>query len=251
MNQKLTVLVSLAVVVGMIVGFPAIGMAAAEEHEEETDEDEDVDLSPGQELSAVVNVQANEVEHAVEAHQFANQLENADSDEEKAEIVAEHVEETEMDVKDVEEKKEELKELREEGEISEAQYHIEMAEAVSESQGTEKMADHAATAAEGVDDEALEEVGVDEEQLNHLKENASDLSGEEVSEIAQELAGPPVDVPAPVETPGEGPPEDTPGNGADNADNPDETDESEEGDESEHNGADEEQAGADQPDNEE
>lgn len=168
----------------------------------------DSNLSAGQQLSAVVGVGQAEVEGEVEERSFALQLGNASNDSERAQVVGENARTLRQELSDVRERIDELRQAREDGNISEAEYRARVAPLAARAQGLERQVNATSNASEGIPADVLEANGVNTSALQELKNNAANLSGGEVSEIARSIGGP--NTGSPVRS---GPPEEVPGGG--------------------------------------
>lgn len=177
---------SLLVVAVLAVGLLAAGAAGAVAQEETTDED---DIAPGEQLSGVVGVQDAEFEGELNDNAFAIALDRADDDATRAAEIANRVNDTEARLAELEERRDRLNAQRESGEISEGEYRARTARLATESDNAQRQLNRSEEASAGIPQATLEENGVNVEAIRTLRQNASDLSGPEVSEIARSIAG--------------------------------------------------------------
>ncbi len=170
-----------AVVVAILLG--AAGVVAAQEPDGDVTAEEgeaEVELSFGEEISIAVAAQQNEVRNTVENEAFGIAFDR--NPEEAVERRSEALRER---LNRAEERRAELDERRERDEISERRYNANMAKLSVEGESVNRSADHVLRRAE--------ERGVNVENITQLKENARDLTGPEVAEVARGIAGPPED----------------------------------------------------------
>ncbi|WP_430503568.1 DUF7096 domain-containing protein [Haloparvum sp. PAK95] len=193
--MKRTVAITLALVtliaaVGVgpaaALGAGDVGTTNAVDAQNETNES---DVAPGTQLSAVVGVQESEIEGSIESRAFGHAVANATTNESKAEVVAKQLERNRERLAELQERKQELKEERAAGNISEGQYKAKMAKIAAETASIKQTTNQSANATEGIPTSVLEEQGINASAIQQLQENASELSGGEVAEIAKSIAG--------------------------------------------------------------
>lgn len=216
-----TALVAFAVVLAAVVAAPAAAFAVggqdgpsttapaapadAADAAPATNNDSE-NLSAGQQLSAVVGVGEAEVESEVEERSFGLQLRNASTDGERAAVLGNKSADLRAELTEVREEMDELRQARENGTISEAEYRAEVAPLATRAASLERQVNATATASEGLPADLLEENGVNASAIAELRQNARNLSGGEVAEIARTIGGP--DTGTPVRG---GPPPGVPG----------------------------------------
>jgi len=167
--------------------------------------------APGERFSGAVSAGEAEVEGDVAAREFGVRVANADSDEERAAIVAERTDETEARLAELRERRERLRERREAGEISREEYRVRMTRLAAELGSVERAANQTAAVADDIPAETLERNGVNVSAIERLRQDASELGGGEVAGIARGIAGDGVGG-APGAPAGErGPPDNVPG----------------------------------------
>lgn len=184
MNRTLALLVALIVAVGM-VGM-AVPMAVADEADDANDAAE---VEPGEQLAGVLGVQDAELEGELDDRTFGIQVANAATEDEAADVVADRLDDVEADLEDLEDRHADLEDAREAGEISEGQYQAETAEIAAEKGNLERAANDSGAVAAELPEDVLAEHGIDVEAIETLQTEASELGGEQVSEIAQSIAG--------------------------------------------------------------
>ena len=181
--KRTSILVALMVVVGM-VAVPAVGAVAQQNSENDVDE-----TSPGERLSGVVGVQQAELDGEIERNAFTIALERADDNATKASHIAEKLNETEARLSELDERKAELDEQRANGDITEGQYRAQTAKMATEVETQKQQLNQSNATASELPAETLEENGVNVTAIGTLMDNANELSGDEVSEIARSIAG--------------------------------------------------------------
>lgn len=179
--KRTSILVAVMVIAGM-VAVPAVGAVTQDEQEEP-------DVAPGERLSGVVGVQQAELDGEVDRHAYRIALEKADDNATKAGLIAEKLNETEERLNELEERKATLDEQRESGEITEGQYRAQVAELATEVDNAEAQLNQSNETAAELPAETLEENGVNVSAIQTLQQQADELSGQEVAEIARSIAG--------------------------------------------------------------
>ncbi len=185
--KRTSILVALMVIVGM-VAIPAVGAVAQENSETEPENDVD-EMSPGERLSGVMGVQQAELDGEIERNAFTIALERADDNATKASHITEKLNETEARLTEFDERKAELDEQRANGDITEGQYRAQMAKMATEVETQKQQLNQSNATASELPEETLEENGVNVTAIGTLMNNANELSGGEVSEIARSIAG--------------------------------------------------------------
>lgn len=181
--RRTTLFVALAVVVGTLL-VPAAGVMAQENETEDSDE-----VAPGERLSGVVGVQAAEFDGEIERNAFRIGLERADDNASKARQIATKLNESEDRLTELEQRKAELQEQHESGNITEGQYRARMARLSTETDTVEQQLNQSNATAAELPEETLKQNGVNVTAIERLRTNASELSGQEVAEIARSIAG--------------------------------------------------------------
>lgn len=199
MRRLSVTFVAVLVLVGTVAAVPAAGLlandatgasaTAAQSANQSTATDANTSVAPGERLSGVVGVGKAELDGEVESRAFGLAVARADSDEARAALIAAKVNETHERVANLSERRAALRDARANGSISQGEYAARIAELAARSQNVERAANESAEAAEGLPDELLQSKGVNATEIEDLRENARELSGDEVSEIAREIAG--------------------------------------------------------------
>ncbi len=210
-----TLLTVAAVALFAIMALPAAGMAVADvdnettaenETDEEAVENETADnetedeMAPGQQLQAISGAQNAELANDISQRGFGLQIAAADSDEERAEILAERVNETEERLNEIRQQQDNLSERH----GMTGLYQAQATGLGVQGHGVSAMANQSAAVADNISEDVLEQHNLSVERIQELQVNASELTGSEVSQIArniagpglgQGMAGPPADVP--------------------------------------------------------
>ncbi|WP_265110121.1 hypothetical protein [Halosolutus halophilus] len=185
-SRRAVALLVLATVVGLTIAPIGSGAVASAITEDESSDETETNTT----VSTFVQASTADAENSIEEGMVEARYETADN-ETKAEIVAERTDELEDSLEDLETEREALRDQRDE--MSHGQYQARLArltvEIIGLEQAIEKNGPRAA------------ETGVDEERLRTLKNNASELAGKEVAEMARGMVGP-------DRVPGQGPPDD-------------------------------------------
>lgn len=182
-NVATTVVVAVLVLAAMSV--PVIVLASSHD-------DGQPGVAPGERLMGSVGVQQAELSAEVEERAFGLHLTNVllDGDEAAtAALIAENVEEQSNRLAELEQRLATLEEQHEAGEVSTGQYRAEVAKLEVERHSIVRTLNASVDVADGLPVELLEEHGVNTAAILELQENASDLGGENVREIARSIAG--------------------------------------------------------------
>lgn len=186
---SVVLVVSAVAIAGPAAGADLVGLVgSAEDVEAESEE------SMGANVSAFMQASDADASHAVESGMFVAAYENGDNETrervvlERTGELAERVAELEAEYRRLQEESDEMNEVAYQARMTRIAVQLDaLYQAVNETEPRARQA------------------GVDTSQLNEIRESASNMTGEEIAEIASEMAG--------VEPP-RGPPEDVPGNGA-------------------------------------
>lgn len=211
---------TLALTVVLVASLAALPLAAAgvgsamhaqdDEHAEDADDQAaNESASPGEQLSGVVGVQASETDAEIADRTYGIKIANASTQEEAAEVVGDRLGDVDERLTALEDRASELEEKRNSSEITEGQYQAEMASIAAQTAAADRQAAQAAETAGNLDEDVLEEAGVNVTAIDELRDRANELSGPEVAAIAQSIAGDSVGM-AIVEDREVGPPADLP-----------------------------------------
>ncbi|ELY39650.1 hypothetical protein [Natronorubrum tibetense] len=207
MNRLPTIVLAIALVVAL-AAMPLGAAGALADGDEQTDETESV--APGEQLSGAVGVQEAEIQGELTERTYGIELANAQSDDERADVVEKQFADAEDRFAAHEQRLEELEDARDSGEITEGQYRAEVATIAAETATVERLAGDANATAGELNGSVLEDRGIDVSAIEELQNNAAELSGGDVAAIAQSIAGDSVGQ-SPVADREPGAPIDTPG----------------------------------------
>ncbi|MFB6254839.1 MAG: hypothetical protein ABEI06_09525 [Halobacteriaceae archaeon] len=191
----------------------------------------DANIQPGVKLAGVIAVQEAELDGELQRRTFLKKLAKANSNSTKAKVVAEMVEDLKKRLKQLKQRKQRLIQSKKNGSISVAKFRAEITELVARIANVRALANQSKQVAQRLPAELLRQKGINVSAIQQLAQHADELTGQQVSEIAQSIAGKnvgtsmaenkkPGDLPDVVnrtngsETPEKGPPE-TPQNGTD------------------------------------
>ena len=209
-----------ALVIAALLAAPVVGMTvagtsqAAQTDNETSGSNASDEVAPGERLSGVVGVQEAELEGEVDRRAFGIEVARTNTDEARADVVADRLDRIEQRLTEIRERKAELDEARENGSMSEGEYRARVSELAAQGQTTKDLLDASNRTAGELPAEVLEQRGIDASAIQTLKNSAAELTGPEVAEIARSIAGPNVGE-APADVPVT--PDETNRGGADNA----------------------------------
>jgi hypothetical protein len=146
-------------------------------------------LSPGERLSGVIGVQAAEIDGEVSSRSLEIRLAEAETDAERAAVIAAQLERNERRLAELRERQRELRERREAGDVSPGAYAARKAAIGTRAAVVNRTTNRSAAVATGLPAEALAERGVDAARIRTLRRSASELSGPETAAIAREIGG--------------------------------------------------------------
>jgi len=181
--KRIGTILIVAAVVATLLAIP-LGVSAATDNGDDSQQ-----ATPGEQLGGVVGVQAAAVDGELDDRTFGQQIANADSDEARADLIKERLNQTERRIADQQDSIDELQERREAGEISEGRYQAQLARLEAERANTERGIERANNTARGLPADVLAERGVTVDRINELRTNARQLGGPETGEAAREIAG--------------------------------------------------------------
>lgn len=200
-------LVVALLVVGAMIAVPAVSGTSAVDAQESPPTDGNVDgnesITPGERFSGVVSVQEAEIDGDIESRIFGIQVAKADSDNARAAVVAERHQHNEQRLAELDGRLSNLEQARDNGSMSYGEYAARSAVVHSELQNVERSANETAEVADGLPNDTLKANGVTPEAIDTLRNNASEMSGPEVADLARSIAGPNIDRALPERT---GPP---------------------------------------------
>lgn len=205
MTQRYAVLVVVCAVVGAAVGLPAV---AAQETATPTETNESDGDGLGTQLTAFTQSSSAAANDSVENGMWQAGFEQSNASE-RARLVTDRTGGLEARLERLQAENESIQQQYENGTLSEQAY-------VARQSRLDARIDALRTAVNDTD-EAAAEAGVDDSRLERLKQNASQLSGQEVAGVARGLAGGPTAMPSQAanQTDERGPPSNQTGDPAD------------------------------------
>lgn len=171
-------------------GSPGTADHAAQAEAETAAPNESVESdSPGAHFAGVIDVQEAEVESELEGRAFGIQVARANSNESKAAVVAEEVDELTRRMEALRDRKQSLSEARENGNISQARYRAEMAALAARSAAVERQLDRTEAASRGMPDHVLESNGVNRSEIETIRNESRSVAASDVPGAASDRAG--------------------------------------------------------------
>jgi len=167
--------------------------------------------APGAQLAGVVGVQQAEVDGDLDNRTFGLRVANADSDEERAAIIAERQNNTRARLASQTDRLAELREARANGTISNAEYRARVATVAAQAADTERDAAQLNRTARKLPDAVRERANINVAAIEQLRGDARTLGGPETAAIARSVGG--TTARNPMAGGARGPPMGTPGAG--------------------------------------
>jgi hypothetical protein len=181
-------MLAMMLVVSTLAAVPAATMA--QETETVTEQADENAMPPGAQLAGVVSVQEAELDGEVQSRTFGVRIAQANTDDAKAAVVADQLNDSEARLTALQQRKQALDEARENGSMSEGEYRAKAAQLHAETKNVQRLANETNETASQLPAEALEQKGINATAIQTLSQRASELSGPEVAAIAQGIAGP-------------------------------------------------------------
>ena len=207
MNQRTAPLAVLIITAVAVVAVPAAGVApgaiggqgvADDVTPEETsgtnavaaNESGNASVAPGARLTGIIGVQKAEIDGEVQSRSFEIALNRSDDNASKAATIAGQVTDLEDRLAALRENRSRLDQARENGTISEGEYRARIAEVGARIATMQRLANQTENATRTIPEETLRENGVNVSAIQRLRDDARNLSGQEVAAIARSIAGP-------------------------------------------------------------
>jgi len=188
MRRATPVLLATLLVVSTLAAVPAATMA--QETETVTEQADENATPPGAQLAGVVSVQEAELDGEVQSRTFGIRVAQANTDDAKAAVVADQLNDSEERLTELQQRKQALEQARQNGSMSEGEYRAKAAQLHAETKNVQRLANETNETASQLPAEALEKRGINAAAIQTLSQRASELSGPEVAAIAQGIAGP-------------------------------------------------------------
>lgn len=155
-----------------------------------TSEDDSGGIAPGEQLAGVFAVQQAEIDGELESRSFGKRVSEAASNDSKARVVADQLNESRERLEELRERRSELRAARESGNISRGHYHARAAQLTAEIRSLQRLLDRSSDVARKLPAETRRSNGIDSADVERLRTGARTLSDEEVSDVARRVAGP-------------------------------------------------------------
>lgn len=191
------IVVVLTVLAG--IALPAVGLEAAavdgsavwgQTETADGAENETAEAAPGTKLAGSVGVQGAELGGELESRSLAHRLNRSTSNDTKAAVIAQQVNQSRDRLAALEAERDRLKEARENGSITAQEYRVRAAQLSARAAALERVTNQTAESASELPNETLERNGVNVTAIRTLRTEASELTGPEVAAIARTIAGP-------------------------------------------------------------
>jgi hypothetical protein len=150
-------------------------------------------VAPGQQFAGVVGVQGAEVEGEVERRALNRRASQARTNETKAELVASELNRARERLTALHERQTDLREAQQAGEMSNGEFRARMAITSAEIRSVSARLDSSEQLSRDLPNRTLEANGVDRSEFDRLKDDADEMQGGEVAEIARRIGGGPPD----------------------------------------------------------
>jgi len=186
-------LASLVVLAALAGGVTAAVEPAATAPQVATDETTNTTTenatAPGAQLAGIIGVQQAEVTGDIDNRSFGVRIANADSDAERAAIIADRQAETSQQVATQAERLAELRAARDAGNLTQGEYRARVAIVASQATNAERTADQLNRTARDLPEAVRERNGINETAIDRLRTDARNLSGPETAAIARSIGG--------------------------------------------------------------
>lgn len=177
--------VALAAIAGGVTAAPGPGTVQQIDANDTTANE----TAPGARLAGVVGIQQAEVTGDLDNRTFGLRVANADSDEERAAIIAERQNETQAQVAEQADRLADLRDARANGNISDAEYRARVATVAAQAADAERDADQLNRTASDLPEAVRERNNINVSAIEQLRSEARDLGGPETAEIARSIGG--------------------------------------------------------------
>jgi len=167
--------------------------------------------APGAQLAGVIGVQQTEVAGEVDNRSFGLRVANADSDDERAAIIAARQAETRDQVATQAQQLADLRAARDAGNLTDSEYRARVAIVAAQAANTERAAGQLNRTASDLPEPVRERNGINVTAIDRLRTEARTLGGPETAEIARGIGG--TAARNPLSDSPRGPPAATPGAG--------------------------------------
>lgn len=184
MNRATALVLTVVLVVGSVSAVPMV--AAAQSGSSTATE---TAVTPGERLSGVVGVGQAELEGEMERRAYGIEFASAATADAKADVVADRLDRLQQRLEALEQEKRALEDARENDEISEGEYRSRMAELAARTETVKQLAVASEARANSLPEDVLADKDINRTAIQTLRQNAEELAGPEVAEIARSIAG--------------------------------------------------------------
>lgn len=194
MTETASVLTAL-VLVGLVGGAPMVAFAggATSGPVEGQVAANETEVAPGERLSGVVGIERASVKAEVASRRFGTRLSAADSNDSRAAVVGDEVENLETRLADLRAERAALEAAHENGSISQGEYRARTAGLHAEQRALRQRINETERVAAGMPAERLRAHGVNVSRLRTMRSAARNITGPEMAAMARTVAGPPTD----------------------------------------------------------
>ncbi|MFC6824800.1 hypothetical protein ACFQEV_07295 [Halopelagius fulvigenes] len=146
-------------------------------------------IAPGEQLAGILAVQRAEIDGELDSRSFDHRVASAASNDSKARVVADQLNESRERLETLRERRSELREAREAGNLSRGRYQAQAARLTAEIRSLQRLLNRSSDAAQELPADVKRANGIGSEEVERLRTEARNLSGDEVSDIAKRVAG--------------------------------------------------------------
>lgn len=164
-----------AIILAVVITVGMIGMGVVANPTDDDPAVSDEDLTPGHAVSSAVAAGEAELESEVEVRAFGHLLQEAETPEERADLIAERLSRDEETLAAIEERAKELEAELEAGNISHGQYIAELVKISASATTVQHTMNQSVAMSHGLGEE-LAERGVDPESLKDVRERAGEAT---------------------------------------------------------------------------
>jgi hypothetical protein len=188
MNRATALLLTVVLVVGSVSAVPMV--VAAQSGSSTAGQTASAPaVTPGERLSGVVGVGQAELEGEMERRAYGIEFASAATADAKADVVADRLDRLQQRLEALEQEKRALEDARENDEISDGEYRSRIAELAARTETVKQLADASEARANSLPEDVLADKDINRTAIQTLRQNAEELAGPEVAEIARLIAG--------------------------------------------------------------
>lgn len=176
--------------------------------EADSNETNETAAPPGARLAGAVGIHQAELEGEVQHRRLGHEIAGATSNGSKARVLGGETDRIRDRIHQLENRTEHLNESYENESMPDGAYHARLAKLSAEISTLERQLNTTETTARGLPAHVRQQHGIEDAELDHLRQRAHNMSGPEVAAIARQIGGPKAGHPM------GGPPENVPGHGS-------------------------------------